>query len=116
MNDNRGDNRSRVSSDVIDAIREVVMICRHFVNNPEEVMVDIETRGYSVLVDLRTNPNDVGQVIGRNAHLMSSLRSFLAAISGKNGVTIILDYVTEEDNQRGQPSAQGNSRRSRYSG
>lgn len=100
MNEVANDARGRVSEDVTAAIREVVMIARHLVNNPEEVQVDIECKGYTVLVALRTNKRDVGQVIGRNAHLMNSIRSFLAAIGGKNNVQIVLDYVTEEDNRR----------------
>lgn len=104
---------NRVEQRVLDAIEEIVLICRHLVNNPEEVKVDINCNGYSVLVALRTNPRDVGQVIGRNAHLINSIRSFLAAIAGKNNVQVVLDYVTEEDNRR---DAKGNQRRSRHSG
>ena len=84
------------------------MISRHLVNHPDEVKVDIECKGYTLLVALRTHPSDVGQVIGRNAHLMNSTRSFLAAIAGKNNVQVVLDYVTEEDNRR---DAKGNQRR-----
>jgi len=94
------DAKGRIDSNVLSAIREVVMVVRHIVNNPEDVVVDIECSGYSALVALRTNPDDVGQVIGRNAHLMNSIRSFLSAISGKNNIQIIMDYVTEEDNRR----------------
>lgn len=90
----------RVDDGVIDAIKDVVLITKHLVNNPEEVVVEIEQKGYTVLVALRTNPGDVGQVVGRNAHLITSIRSFLAAIGGKNGVKVHLDYVTEEDNKR----------------
>jgi uncharacterized protein len=90
----------RVEEGVIQIIREVVMMVRHLVNNPDDVVVDVEQKGYTILVALKTNPEDVGQVIGRNAHLIASIRSLLAAISGKNGVRAILDFVTEEDNKR----------------
>jgi predicted RNA-binding protein YlqC (UPF0109 family) len=51
-------------------------------------------------VDLHTHPSDVGQVVGRNAHLISSIRAFLSAVAGKNKIKIDLDFVTEEDNKR----------------
>jgi len=102
------DEQSRIAPEITDAIKEVVMITRHLVNNPDEVQVDVESKGYTLLIALRTNPKDVGQVIGRNAHLMNSIRSFLAAIAGKNNVQIVLDYVTEEDNRR---IAKGSNRR-----
>lgn len=93
-------NTGKIDPKVIAAIREVVMIVRHIVNHPEDVEVDIDCNGYSVLVALRTNPRDVGQVIGRNAHLMNSIRSFLSAIQGKNRIQILIDYVTDEDKRR----------------
>lgn len=93
-------NTGKIDPNVIAAIREVVMIVRHIVNHPEDVEVDIDCNGYSVLVALRTNPRDVGQVIGRNAHLMNSIRSFLSAIQGKNRIQILIDYVTDEDKRR----------------
>jgi predicted RNA-binding protein YlqC (UPF0109 family) len=95
-----GKNLGKIDPLVIDAIREVVMLVRHFVNHPEDVQVDIESNGYSALVALRTHPKDVGQVIGRNAHLVNSIRSFLSAIQGKNKIQIIMDYVTDEDKRR----------------
>lgn len=104
-------NQGRVNQETIDAIREVVMIVRHLVNNPDQVKVDIECQGYSILAVLKTNPRDVGQVIGRNAHLINSVRSFLSAIAGKNNVRAVLDYVTDEDNRRETKRSQGNMRR-----
>lgn len=103
---------SRVDPTVIESIRETLMCIRHFVNHPDDVEVNFECRGYSVLVDLRTHRKDVGQVIGRNAHLINSIRSFLAAIGGKNDIQIMLDYVTEEDNRRSDKTSRyGRSQR-----
>lgn len=104
----------RIKEEVVSAIRETVMIVRHLVNNPDDVKVEIERHGYSLLVLLYTNPDDVGQVIGRNAHIITSVRSFIAAISGKNNVRVVLDYVTEGDNKRSS-SGYDNSNRYRRS-
>lgn len=108
--------KTRVDSAVIDAVHETLMLTRHFVNHPDDVKVNVECRGYSVLADLRTHKTDVGQVIGRNAHLMNSIRSFLSAIGGKNNVQIILDYVTEEDNRRNEKKGPKNVRSQRHGG
>lgn len=97
----------RIEKRVLEIIREVVMIVRYLVDNPDAVKVDIEQKGYTVLIALETDPADVGQVIGRNAHIKASIRSLLSAISGKYGVRALLDYVTEGDNRRGH----GHSRR-----
>ena len=103
---------SRVDQKVIDAIREVVMIARYFVDNPDEVDVNIDCQGYTVVVGLSTNRGDVGQVVGRNAHIITSMRSFLSAIGGKNDIKVILDYITEQDNRRNvRHSDDGRNRR-----
>jgi predicted RNA-binding protein YlqC (UPF0109 family) len=115
MNDTAKD--VRVDPAVIDAIHETLMCVRHFVNHPDDVQVNVECRGYSVLADLRTHKKDVGQVIGKNAHLINSIRSFLSAIGGKNNVQIMLDFVTEEDNRRNEKSGGGrNVRGQRHGG
>lgn len=97
---NEAAREKRVEESVMGTIRDVVAMVRHLVNNPDDVEIDVEQKGYTVLVALRTNTGDVGQVIGRNAHLIASIRSLLAAIGGKNNIKVILDYVTEEDNKR----------------
>jgi predicted RNA-binding protein YlqC (UPF0109 family) len=90
----------RIDDSVIDSIRYVIFVTKHLVNNPEEVKVDIHRNGYTVVVSLETNPEDVGQVVGKNAYIITSIRSLLASIAGKNGIKIHMDYITEEDKKR----------------
>ena len=91
---------NRVDQEVISAVKEVVGVVRHFVDNPDSVEVNIRPGPYRVTAELYTHQKDVGQVVGRNGYLMSSLRAFLAALAGKHRIKIDLDYVTEEDNAR----------------
>jgi len=93
------------NSEAIHAAREAVGIVRHFVDHPEEVKVDVREGAMRVIVELHTYPRDVGQVIGRNGHLMASLRAFLSAIAGRYKTRIDFDYVTEEENKRRQERA-----------
>lgn len=90
----------KVGPEVIEAAKEIVGIIRHFVDHPEEVEINVRPGAYRLTVELYTHAKDVGQVIGRNGHLSSSLRAFLAAVAGKHRIKIDLDYVTEEDNAR----------------
>jgi predicted RNA-binding protein YlqC (UPF0109 family) len=94
------DSDHRIDDSVIDSIRYVIFVTKHLVNNPEEVRVDIHRNGYTVVVSLETNPEDVGQVVGKNAYIITSIRSLLASIAGKNGIRIYMDYITEEDKKR----------------
>jgi predicted RNA-binding protein YlqC (UPF0109 family) len=91
---------TRVGKEIIDAVKEVVSIVRHFVDHPDHVEVNIRPGPYRITAELYTHSQDVGQVVGRNGYLTTSLRAFLAAIAGKHRIKIDLDYVTEEDNAR----------------
>ncbi len=92
--------RPKVNEEVHEAIRAVMGIVQHLVDHPAEVEINYRPGAYRVGIELYTNPKDVGQVVGRNGYLGTSLRAFLAAIAGKHKVKINLDYVTEEDNAR----------------
>jgi|GEM_PF-2757491 len=92
--------KTRIDQSVIDAVKEIVMIVRHFVDHPEDVEVNVRPGPYRITVELYTHARDVGQVVGRNGHVASSLRSFLTAVAGKHRIKVDLDYVTEEDNAR----------------
>ena len=91
---------TRVGPDIVAAVKEVVGIVKHFVDHPEKIEVNIRPGPYRITAELYTHPDDVGQVVGRNGYLMSSLRAFLAALAGKHRIKVDLDYVTEEDNAR----------------
>lgn len=95
-------NKNRIDEKLLDAIKNIVMVVRYFVDHPDDVQVNVRPGPYRVTVELYTNPEDVGQVVGRHGHLSSSLRSILAAVAGKHRIKIDLDYVTEEDNARRQ--------------
>jgi len=93
--------KSRVNTEVTDRLKEMVLlVVRNLVNKPEAVEVNIRPGAYRVLVELYTDPEDVGQMIGRRGHLAVSLRSIVAAFAGKNRISVDFDYVTEEDNAR----------------
>jgi predicted RNA-binding protein YlqC (UPF0109 family) len=85
----------------MDAAKEIVSIVRHIVDHPLDVEVRVRGGEYRLGLELFTNPADVGQVVGRSGHLTTSLRSFLSALAGKHKIKIDFDYVTEEDNARG---------------
>ncbi len=60
------------------------MVVKSIVNNPNDVAVDrtIDERG--VLLTLKTNPADMGYVIGRKGQTAQSIRTLLKIIGAKN--------------------------------
>ena len=104
------DSNDRVEKEVLDAIRDTVLVCRHLVDHPDDVSVEVRSSGYVVIVTLRTHEGDVGQVIGRNAFIIGSFRSLVSAIAGKHHIQCILDFVTESDLRKSGNRASGNNR------
>jgi len=90
------------NSEVMDAAVAIVGIVRHIVDHPDKVEIRVRPGTLRIAVELFTDPADVGQVVGRNGHLSTSLRSFLSAVAGKHKIRIDFDYVTEEENSRKQ--------------
>lgn len=100
---------TEVVHEVVQRVKEVVdTICKVLVDHPDDVKVKVYIRGQRLFVDLETNSNDVGQVIGKNGHLKSSMRSFLSAIGGKYNVKPDLDYITERENRKMRYDTVGN--------
>lgn len=90
----------RIEPNVLSAVKEIVETVKHFVDHPDNINVEVREGPYRLTAELYSHPGDVGQVVGRNGYLTTSLRALLAAVAGKHRINIDLDYVTEEDNAR----------------
>jgi len=77
---------------------------REIVDHPDDVVVRVLPAGYNAVVQMETHPDDVGIVVGREGHVISSWRSLLSALAGKNRIKLVLEYKTELDRnaQRGE--------------
>jgi predicted RNA-binding protein YlqC (UPF0109 family) len=104
--------RGGIAQDVIENLHALIeVVVKTIVNHPECVVVDVVPCSSRLIAELHTHPDDVGQVVGRNAYLISSLRSFIAAFQGKAGVHMDLDYITEGENKSRRNALGGTPRR-----
>jgi hypothetical protein len=71
-------------------------VVKSIVNNPNDVVVDrtIDERG--VLLTLKTNPADMGYVIGRKGQTAQSIRTLLKIIGAKNNSRVNLKIYDPE--------------------
>ena len=76
------------------------MIVKQIVNNPKDVVVDrtIDERG--VLLTLKTNPADMGYVIGRKGQTAQSIRTLLKIVGAKNNSRVNLKIYDPEGGAR----------------
>ncbi len=71
-----------------DALEHLV---RGIVTHPDEVRVRSRQLRSGRLLEVRVNPEDVGQVIGRQGRTATSLRTVMGALAGRDQVRI--DFV-----------------------
>ncbi len=76
------------------------MVVKSIVNNPNDVIVEktIDERG--VLLTLKTNPADMGYVIGRKGQTAQSIRTLLKIIGAKNNSRVNLKIYDPEGGVR----------------
>ncbi len=75
------------------------MVVKSIVANPGDVVVDrtIDERG--VLLTLKTNPADMGYVIGRKGQTAQSIRTLLKIIGAKNNSRVNLKIYDPEGSE-----------------
>ena len=58
-------------------------IAKALVDNPDQVQVRAIEGEHVTVLELRVHPSDVGKVIGRQGHIVDSIRTILAATGMK---------------------------------
>jgi len=84
----------------------VEQIAKALVNHPNDVKVERKVDEMGILLTLKTNPADIGQVIGRQGDIANSIRTLLRIIGRKNNAKINLkigeDIEPKNSNQEFQ--------------
>jgi predicted RNA-binding protein YlqC (UPF0109 family) len=69
-------------------------LVRGIVDHPDDVEVDLRTQRRGRVLEVRVNPADMGQVIGRAGRTAKALRTVMTAIGGR-GIRVDLVDVDE---------------------
>ncbi len=75
---------------------------KSIVDHPDDVKVDREIDEMGVLLTLTVNPDDMGQVIGRQGATAKSVRTLLRVIGAKNNARVNLKINEPEGSGRGE--------------
>jgi len=65
---------------------------------PKELVVEVKKNGRQLEVSLRAPQADRGRIIGRNGKMISSLRSLCRAAGEKQGLSVNLELVEDDEN------------------
>ena len=82
-------------------------IVKSLVDHPEDVQIDRKVDEMGVLLSLKVNPEDMGQIIGKGGATARAIRSLVRIIGLKNHARVNLKI--EEPGK--SPSAQGTQKK-----
>jgi len=72
------------------------------VDHPEDVKIERRVDEMGVLLSLKVNPQDMGQVVGRQGSTAKSIRTLLRIVGIKNNARINLKIEEPEGSTRGE--------------
>ena len=75
-------------------------LVKSIVDHPDDVKVDRKVDEMGVLLSLRVNPQDMGQVVGRQGATAKSIRSLLRIVGIKNNARVNLKIEEPEGSTR----------------
>ncbi|MEX1997332.1 MAG: KH domain-containing protein [Candidatus Andersenbacteria bacterium] len=78
----------------------VEYVVKSIVDHPDDVKVDRTVDEMGVLITLSVNPEDMGQVIGRQGATAKSVRTLLRVIGAKNNARVNLKISEPEGSER----------------
>ncbi|MBN2057989.1 MAG: KH domain-containing protein [Candidatus Saganbacteria bacterium] len=79
----------------------VEYIVKALVDNPDKIEVKETAGDYVTILEVRTAPEDVGKVIGREGRIANSLRSIAKAAAAKQNKKITVEIITDEERPAG---------------
>ena len=82
-------------------------LVKSLVDHPDDVKVERKVDEMGVLLSLRVNPLDMGQVVGRQGATAKSIRSLLRIVGIKNNARVNLKIEEPEGSTRSPRSRDG---------
>lgn len=93
----------------------VDFVVKAIVDNPDAVSTERTVDEMGVLITLKVDQKDLGQVIGRQGQTAKSIRTLLRVVGAKNQARVNLKIYEPEGSRKGGPRRERDSRDSRDS-
>jgi len=75
-------------------------LVKSIVDHPEDVKVDRKVDEMGVLLTLKVNPLDMGQIVGKKGSTAQAIRSLLRIVGIKNNARVNLKIIEPEGSTR----------------
>ncbi len=89
----------RIMSETTNDKEFVEFVVKAIVDNPDDVEIDRTVDEMGVLISLKINPADMGQVIGRQGSTAKSIRTLLRVIGAKSNARVNFKIIEPEGSQ-----------------
>jgi hypothetical protein len=76
-------------------------VVKALVDHPDDVQVERTVDEMGVLLTLKVNPEDMGQIIGRSGNTARAIRTLLRVVGAKNNARVNLKIYEPEGSNRG---------------
>ncbi|MBU2575772.1 KH domain-containing protein [Patescibacteria group bacterium] len=87
-------------------------VVKSLVDHPDDIKVERTVDEMGVLLTLKTNPEDMGQIIGRSGNTARAIRTLLRVVGAKNNARVNLKiYEPEGSNRSPRRDDRGSDRR-----
>ena len=80
----------------------VEFVVKSIVDHPDDVQIERTVDEMGVLISLKINPEDMGQIIGRQGSTAKSIRTLLRVIGAKNNARVNFKIIEPEGSERPQ--------------
>jgi len=77
-------------------------VVKSVVDHPDEVVIDRKVDEMGVLLTLKVNAQDMGQIVGRQGSTAKAIRTLLRIVGVKNNARVNLKIDEPEGSTRGQ--------------
>jgi len=102
----------RIMSETTNDKEFVEFVVKAIVDNPDDVEIDRTVDEMGVLISLKINPADMGQVIGRQGSTAKSIRTLLRVIGAKSNARVNFKIIEPEGSQHQRAERSEGSERS----
>lgn len=82
----------------------VEYVVKTLVDHPDDVKTERTVDEMGVLINLHLNPEDMGQVIGRNGQTAKAIRTLLRVVGAKHKARVNLKIIEPEGGRRSHES------------
>jgi uncharacterized protein len=87
----------------------VEFVVKSIVDNPNDVQIERTVDEMGVLISLKINQADMGQIIGRQGSTAKSIRTLLRVIGAKNNARVNFKIIEPEGSTRSRREDKSNN-------